>query len=55
MPGPSHSTHIDEERRSIPPALIWLLAIGAGVGVANVYYIQPVVPLVPRASRLDDD
>ncbi|WP_315759649.1 MFS transporter [Bradyrhizobium sp. SZCCHNRI2007] len=26
--------------------MIWLLAIGAGVGVANVYYIQPVVPLV---------
>ncbi|WP_315810809.1 MFS transporter [Bradyrhizobium sp. SZCCHNR3107] len=46
MPGPSHSTHEDEGRRSIPPALIWLLAIGAGVGVANVYYIQPVVPLV---------
>ena len=46
MPGPSQSTHRDEERRSIPPALIWLLAIGAGVGVANVYYIQPVVPLV---------
>jgi len=29
--------------------LIWPLAIGAGIGVANVYYIQPVLPLV-RAS-----
>jgi predicted MFS family arabinose efflux permease len=28
------------------PALIWLMAIGAGVGVANVYYIQPIVPEV---------
>jgi predicted MFS family arabinose efflux permease len=27
-------------------ALIWLLSIGAGIGVASVYYIQPVLPLV---------
>lgn len=46
MPGPSHSTQNDGEKRSIPQLLIWLLAIGAGIGVANVYYIQPVVPLV---------
>jgi MFS family permease len=29
--------------------LIWLLAIGAGIGVANVYYIQPVLPLVQES------
>jgi predicted MFS family arabinose efflux permease len=34
-------------------ALIWLLAIGAGVGVANVYYIQPVLPLVRETFRAD--
>ncbi len=26
--------------------LVWFLAIGAGVGVANVYYVQPVLPLL---------
>jgi predicted MFS family arabinose efflux permease len=46
MPGPSHSAKEDDGKKAVPLALIWLLAIGAGVGVANVYYIQPVVPLV---------
>jgi hypothetical protein len=27
-------------------ASVWVLAVAAGVGVANVYYIQPVLPLV---------
>jgi predicted MFS family arabinose efflux permease len=29
-----------------PEASVWVLAVAAGVGVANVYYIQPVLPLV---------
>ena len=55
MPGPSNSTRNDEERRSIPQALIWLLAIGSGVGVANVYYIQPVVPLVRETFAIGSE
>jgi predicted MFS family arabinose efflux permease len=27
-------------------ALVWILAAAAGIGVANVYYIQPILPLV---------
>jgi len=36
----------DEGKQTVAPALVWLMAIGAGIGVANVYYIQPVVPLI---------
>ncbi len=37
---------MDRQERPPSAALPWLLALGAGVGVANVYYIQPLVPLV---------
>ncbi|WP_266064059.1 MFS transporter [Brucella intermedia] len=33
------------EAQTVAP-LICLMAIGAGIGVANVYYIQPAIPLV---------
>ena len=29
-------------------APVWMLALGAGIGVANVYYVQPILPLVQR-------
>lgn len=39
--------HANSQKVHSPsPALILLMGIGSGVGVANVYYIQPVVPLV---------
>ncbi len=43
-----------------PPAartgpLVWLLAIGAGVGVANVYYAQPGLHLIQEAFQADAD
>jgi predicted MFS family arabinose efflux permease len=46
----------DFPERSIAPApggLVFLLALGAGVGVANVYYIQPALHLVQVAFGTD--
>lgn len=40
------SSRENQETRTVSRALVWLMAIGAGVGVANVYYIQPAIPLV---------
>ncbi len=41
----------DDDVRPAPSALIWLLAVGAGVGVANVYYIQPNLHIVQTTFR----
>lgn len=38
-----------EQNPIVKPAVIWLLAIGAGVGVANVYYSQPILPLIRQS------
>lgn len=46
MPGEARSATKDEGVQANTSALIWLMALGAGVGVANVYYVQPVIPLV---------
>ena len=49
--------HLKEEEKTgvVAPALVWLMAIGAGVGVANVYYIQPVVPQVQASFGLSPE
>ncbi len=52
MPEPARSERRKEPGQTITPALIWLMAIGAGVGVANVYFIQPIVPEVQAAFGL---
>lgn len=49
MPEEAQSSTRDECKQPVASTLIWLMAIGAGLGVANVYYVQPVVPLVRGA------
>lgn len=49
MPEQEQFTNRTDEAEIVSPVLIPLMAIGAGIGVANVYYIQPVVPLVQAA------
>jgi predicted MFS family arabinose efflux permease len=49
---PEKSQTKDGAGRPLPPALLWLMPIGAGVGVASVYYIQPVVPAIQSAFDL---
>ncbi|WP_078058150.1 MFS transporter [Rhizobium rhizosphaerae] len=49
MPEEARSATRDEGKQPVASAPIWLMAIGAGVGVANVYYVQPVIPLVRAA------
>jgi predicted MFS family arabinose efflux permease len=44
-----------KKTHAVASALIWLMAIGAGVGVANVYYIQPVVPEVQASFGLSPE
>jgi predicted MFS family arabinose efflux permease len=39
----------------VSPAVIWLLAVGAGVGVANVYYSQPILPLMRQSFGVSTD
>lgn len=46
MPEEARSSIEDVGAQTNASGLLWLMAIGAGVGVANVYYVQPVVPLV---------
>jgi predicted MFS family arabinose efflux permease len=46
MPEQAHLTSNHQEAQSVAPAIVWLMAIGAGVGVANVSYVQPLIPLV---------
>lgn len=55
MPEAARCERREEKARTIAPVLIWLMAIGAGVGVANVYYIQPVVPAVQAAFGLSSE
>ncbi len=47
-----HPTPEHEVAGTIASAPAWLMAIGAGVGVANIYYIQPVVPAVRATFAL---
>lgn len=46
MPEEAQFATRDGDTKPVTAALIWLMAIGAGIGVANVYYVQPVIPLV---------
>lgn len=46
MPEEVQSATRDEGKQPVASTLIWLMAIGAGIGSANVYYVQPVIPLV---------
>ncbi|WP_316189609.1 MFS transporter [Bradyrhizobium sp. SZCCHNS1054] len=55
MPEAAQCESREEKARSLAPALIWLMAGGAGVGVATVYYIQPVVPAVQAAFGLSSE
>ncbi|WP_316224422.1 MULTISPECIES: MFS transporter [unclassified Bradyrhizobium] len=55
MPEAAQCEIREEKASSLAPALIWLMAVGAGVGVANVYYIQPVVPAVQTAFGLSSE
>lgn len=52
MPDQTRTTEGSGAQRSAAPAILWLMAIGAGIGVANIYYIQPVVPVVQAAFDL---
>lgn len=36
-------------------AILWLMTFGAGIGVANVYYIQPILPLVQISLNIPAD
>jgi hypothetical protein len=45
MSRPLSSSTVGPKAQLANPAVIWLLAIGSGVGVASVYYSQPVLPL----------
>lgn len=45
----------DNRQRRPSTALIWLLAVGAGAGVANIYYIQPLLPLVRDSLALTSE
>lgn len=49
MPEETQFATRSERTQPVATALILLMAMGAGVGVANVYYIQPVTPLVQTA------
>lgn len=46
MPKEADITEKLQDGQAAAPALVWLMAIGSGVGVANVCYVQPVIPLV---------
>lgn len=52
MPEQANPTRNHQEAKAPAPALVWLMAIGAGVGVANVCYVQPVIPSVQAAFGL---
>jgi predicted MFS family arabinose efflux permease len=55
MPEQANPQRNHQEAKEAAPALVWLMAIGAGVGVANVCYVQPVIPLVQASFALSPE
>ncbi len=55
MPEQANPKRSHQEAKAAAPALVWLMAIGAGVGVANVCYVQPVIPLVQASFALSPE
>jgi predicted MFS family arabinose efflux permease len=44
---------VSEQPKDISPAMVWLMAIATGLIVANLYYAQPLVGPISRATGLD--
>lgn len=42
-----------EQQQDISPAMVWLMAAATGLIVANLYYAQPLVGPISRATGLD--
>ncbi len=42
-----------QQQQDISPAMVWLMAIATGLIVANLYYAQPLVGPISRATGLD--
>jgi len=42
-----------EQQHDISPAMVWLMAAATGLIVANLYYAQPLVGPISRATGLD--
>lgn len=55
MPKQVDLTEKLQDGQAATPALVWLMAIGAGVGVANICYVQPVIPLVQADFALSPE
>lgn len=41
-----------DETRQIRPVLLWTMSIGAGVSVANLYYIQPLLAIIAGSFHI---
>ncbi|MBS7540231.1 MFS transporter [Ancylobacter lacus] len=44
----------DTPARPTPPAIFFILALAAGAGAANLYYAQPLLPLIAPDIGLDE-
>ncbi len=49
---PSITTEVIRDTADIKPSLVWLMAIGAGTIVANIYYIQPLLSAIASTFRI---
>ena len=43
-----------EENKGIPASLLWMLAIIAGISVANLYYNQPLLNKISEDLRVSE-
>jgi predicted MFS family arabinose efflux permease len=46
--------HIETSDATLPRSLVLLLAVGAGFGVASLYYAQPILSLLAAAMQASD-